>query len=134
MDFASIPPEMLVPHRSPVLFLERVIERSAGEIRCFVRVPGSGAIPVGAAIECMAQAAAAHGGIACPGAPKRGMLAAVRSFEASGPRFEAGVSHIATCSLDSESGGASLFDCSLSDADGRDIAAARILISFLGEG
>jgi len=91
----------LLPHRGTAVLLDAVLEDSQDAIRARVRIapthpyfePGRG-VPVWVGIELMAQAIAAHAGLAgrrSKGAPKKGMLLGTRRFEASTAYFAEGV-------------------------------------------
>jgi len=90
----------LLPHRDSAVLLDAVLEDDADSIRARTRiaadhpylVPGQG-VPVWVGIELMAQAIAAHAGIAArreQRTPSKGMLLGSRRFEARVPYFKVG--------------------------------------------
>lgn len=84
----DIDPEVLqtVPHRAPILRVQRLLARDAERAHVLGREPtGDGALPWSlGAVEGIAQSAAlllAHGISPAPGeAPRRGMLVAIKRF------------------------------------------------------
>jgi predicted hotdog family 3-hydroxylacyl-ACP dehydratase len=90
----------LLPHRGTAVLLDAVVEDSQDLIRARVRIapghpyfePGRG-VPVWVGIELMAQAIAAHAGLAgrrSQSPPRKGMLLGTRRFEASTTYFAEG--------------------------------------------
>jgi 3-hydroxymyristoyl/3-hydroxydecanoyl-(acyl carrier protein) dehydratase len=109
--------EELLPQRPPALLVERVLDWSAGRIRCAIAapaesplaIPGAGGALAGlAAIECAAQAAATLEGLArrargASGRRAEGLLVACRAARVGAGAVPAGavveVEHVASAGL-----------------------------------
>ncbi len=126
----------LIPHRPPMLLLERVVSFEADRVVCgarpslgciFVR---EGAIPGVATLEYMAQAAAACLALARPGGRTlgaRGFLVAARRFSIVRDRIDAGTELEIVARLSAALGAAASFDCSVG-ALGEQLASAELTV------
>ncbi|RZU03014.1 hypothetical protein [Rivibacter subsaxonicus] len=129
--------ESLLPHRAPMLLIDRLIEADDESIRVEVDVPHQGRfvrdglMPSFVGIELMAQAVAAWAGARGQRAgrpPRVGYLLGTRRYEAHCAGFAAGATLQvqARCELMADNG-LGMFDCTLSLA-GRTLATARISV------
>lgn len=135
------PLEELLPHRAPMVFLDRVESFDASE-RSFAASftvtpehvlysPSSGGVPNWAAIEFMAQAAAALAGIfdkiqnpestAYPG-----LLLGTRKLDLRLDSFKAGRTYRVTASYAFQDAEAAAFTCAIFDDSGTVVAEATI--------
>jgi predicted hotdog family 3-hydroxylacyl-ACP dehydratase len=137
---SAFPPiQQLLPHAGPMRLLERVIAHDAAETRCAVRAGAGGAfrqasgdIPSWAAIEVMAQCAAADGslrrgasddalGPALFLGSRRIALHAARIDPAALSRLEVSARFAA-----GRPGGLLAFDCALREVGGATVAEGRL--------
>lgn len=133
----TLPPIVeLVPHRPPMLLLERVLSFGADRVVCgacpgpdciFVR---GGALPGVITLEYMAQAAAACLALARPderAARARGLLVAVRRFSIASDLIAVGTQLEVMAALSSALGAAARFDCNVT-ALGQTLASAELTV------
>ena len=129
-DARPFPPVMdLLPHRAPMLLLERVLAADDEAIEVEFTVPAAGwfldddgGMPAWLGVELMAQAIAAHVGFeaSARGRPPRpGVLLGTRVFRAGSARLAAGtrLTITARLALRDESGFAA-YDCHIAGPDG----------------
>jgi predicted hotdog family 3-hydroxylacyl-ACP dehydratase len=134
---SSLPPiEDILPHRSPMLLLDRVLDFNA-ETATAEYTPrkdtwyadASGNMPAWIGIELMAQTIAAHVGLTkrSEGAsPKQGALLGTRRYSATQPAFVAGQPlRISTKMIYRDASGLGAYDCSITS--GIDAVASATL-------
>lgn len=130
MAFAPI--EELVPHRAPMLLLDRVTAFEGASVTCEVTVrdgamfveEGRVASPV--FLEYMAQTAAAHAGLtAHHGASRAGMLLGARELVLDVDEARVGEVLTVTATLDADDGVTALYLGEVRGEGGRRYAAAR---------
>ena len=134
MNYPAI--ETLVPHRAPMLLLERVVDSGEQWISCDTVVgpqqglllDAQGNLPGWCGIELMAQTIAAWAGLQAHGRgePARiGMLLGTRKYDSQQPVFAAGSRLLieARCLL--QDGGMASFECVIRQGD-QECARARL--------
>ncbi|SIQ36630.1 Predicted 3-hydroxylacyl-ACP dehydratase, HotDog domain [Aeromonas sp. RU39B] len=134
MNYPAI--ETLVPHRAPMLLLERVVDSGEQWICCDTVVgprqglllDAQGNLPGWCGIELMAQTIAAWAGLQghARGEPARiGMLLGARKYDSQRPVFAAGERLLieARCLL--QDGGMASFECVIRQ-EGQECARARL--------
>lgn len=133
----TLPPIVeLIPHRPPMLLLDRVVSFEAGRVVCgarpslggiFVR---EGAIPGVVTLEYMAQATAACLALARPhhrALRARGFLVAARRFAIARGAIAVDTELEIVASLTAALGAAASFDCSVG-ALGKNLASAELTV------
>lgn len=133
------PIDELLPHREPMLLLDRVLAGDADSLTAERTVRAgawysdeTGAMPLWIGIELMAQAVAAHVGLQARlrgEAPRRGVLLgtkAMRSNQAAAPAGS--VLHVAARLVYRDESGLGAYDCAITAADGTDIAQATLKV------
>lgn len=106
--------EALLPHRSPMRFVDLILRQSGGALDCIARIPGlcalvsGGSAPTVAAIEAAAQAAAAWEALQRwhrqgEAAPRVGYLVAMRDVAFFTDRIPAGQSLLVSVHLEAAS-------------------------------
>lgn len=126
-------PAGLIPHAPPMVFLDELIERAPGRIRCAARAPAGVATDICLGIEMMAQAAAALGGLDRGGPARQGALIAVREANFAVDELRASQLLHSEAALSEHSGDLQIFECALRDAaSGALLANARLTVR-LGE-
>ena len=135
------PLEELLPHRAPMVFLDRVesFDESARSLAASFTVtpehvlysPASGGVPNWVAIEFMAQAAAALAGnfdkIQDPESPALpGLLLGTRKLDLRLDSFKAGRTYRVTASYVFQDAVAAAFSCAISDDSGTVVAEAML--------
>jgi predicted hotdog family 3-hydroxylacyl-ACP dehydratase len=127
----------LLPHAGPMRLLERVVSHDEVETRCTVRSGGggvfrgaSGGVPCWAAIEFMAQCAAADGSLrrrALGEAPGPALFLGSRRVAFRCTSFDASARLEVSARLAAgRPGGLLAFDCALHAADGEPLAEGRL--------
>jgi predicted hotdog family 3-hydroxylacyl-ACP dehydratase len=128
----------LLPHAGPAVLIDQVLADSPDVIRCAAHitarhpffVPGEG-VPAWVGIELMAQAIAAHAGLAArreQKPPNAGMLLGTRKFEAGTPWFREGaILEVRAEREFGEPGGIAACACTIL-SDGQTLARASIII------
>jgi len=135
------PLEELLPHRAPMVFIDRVesFDESARSLTAAFTVtpehvlysPSDGGVPNWAAIEFMAQTAAALVGnldkLQEPQSPPRpGLLLGTRKLDLRLDSFEAGRTYRVTASYAFCDSDAAAFSCAISDDSGAVVAEATL--------
>lgn len=136
----TFPPiEELLPHRDPMLLLDRVLAADAHSLTAERTVPAgawhsdeAGAMPLWIGLELMAQAVAAHVSLQARlrGAPpKRGVLLGTKSLRATRAAAPAGsVLHVSARLVYRDDSGLGAYDCAIAAADGTGIAQATLKV------
>ena len=135
----ATPLDAIIPHRAPMALIDAVEDFSAEEKRAVARLTirpdnpffdGEG-VPAWAAIEFMAQTAAALVGLrdrllSPTEQPRPGLLLGTRRMELATDHFAAGATYrvSAVCSFDDMD--AAAFQCEVSDAAGAVVATASL--------
>lgn len=129
----------LVPHRPPLLFVEKILALSGTEAcceitagnACFAHIDGA-EICASVGLEYMAQTAAVLGGslAAAQGKkPQGGMIASVRNYTISSPTFRRGLKLRAEAQILEAEAGTSIFETKLFRVDTDQLLqTARIVI------
>ncbi len=132
------PAAELLPHQGQAALIDKILEDTQDSIRVSARitpenpyfVPGLG-LPVWVGIELMAQAIAAHAGLAARRerrSPRAGMLLGTRRFEAGAAYFPAGSELEVRAQRDfGDDGGLAACACTILSGD-RVLARATIII------
>jgi len=138
-----IPVVEVVPHKPPMSLLRHVIDHDAEATRCDVRIEpdalflANGRVDAWVGLEYMAQAVAAHAGMAARLAGKSvdiGFLLGTRRADFFTDGYVVGQTlHVAARHIWGE-GDLFSFDCSICDAaDGRTLAMAQLNVFRAGE-
>ena len=137
-DLKDTPVTDLVPHRAPMLFLDRVSGLKGDVFEAHVDLTEqspmiqAGAVPVWVGLEYMAQATAAYAGAEGRSAgkgPKVGMLLGTRDYRATVPSFALGQSlSIQVRKVISQANGVSAVDGVIADAHGTVLATAQLTV------
>jgi len=132
----TLPPIVdLIPHRPPMLLLDRVIAFEADRVTCGAR-PTLGcifvreaAVPGVVTLEYMAQATAACLALARPrdGVHARGLLVAARRFSITRGAIAVDTELEVVAALTATLGAAASFDCSVG-ALGKTLASAQLTV------
>lgn len=126
----------LIPHRPPMLLLDRVVSFEAGRVVCSARPTAAcifareGAIPSVVTLEFMAQAAAACLALARPydrGASAHGLLIAARQFSLACAALAFETELAVEAALTATVGAAASLDCEVSAA-GTNLARAALTV------
>lgn len=137
------PTAELLPHAGRSVLIDMVLEDTQDSIRVSARVtpknpyfvPGLG-LPVWVGIELMAQAIAAHAGLAARRErrpPRAGMLLGTRRFEAGAAYFPEGAALEVCAQRDfGDDGGLAACACTIL-SDGQVLAKATIIIVEIGK-
>jgi predicted hotdog family 3-hydroxylacyl-ACP dehydratase len=137
------PAAELLPHAGRAVLIDKVLEDTQDSIRVSAHVttgnpyfvPGLG-LPVWVGIELMAQAIAAHAGLAArreQRPPRAGMLLGTRRFEANAAYFPAGCELEVLAQRDfGDDGGLAACACTILGA-GQILARATIIIVEIGK-
>lgn len=138
-DAQPLPPiEELLPHRHPMLLLDRLLSGDDSGVTARASVSpaawyaaAEGAMPAWIAIELMAQALAAHVGLRAraEGRPPRpGVLLGCRAYRSVVARIAAGTAlRIEARVSFADEGGFAAYDCSVAGPDG-EIASATLKV------
>ncbi len=124
------PLEALVPHRGPMLLLDRVTGREGPTVTCEVTVREGatfvegGRVPAAAFLEYMAQAAAAHAGLRGEGG-RAGFLLGARELVLHADGAAVGERLEVRATLDWEGGAMASYLGEVRDARGRALASAQ---------
>lgn len=136
-DVADIRLETLLPHRAPMILIDRVLAYDVQAKRADVEVTigpgqvffdGTG-VPAHVAIEYMAQAAAALVGLndlASGTEPRPGLLLGTRKLELNLDHFADGETYRITAHCEFEDAEAAAFACAIADAAGKTVATATL--------
>ena len=136
-DFPDI--QSLLPHRPPLLFIERILSLDESEARCEI-VAGNGCfasikeeeICASVGLEYMAQTAAVLGGSLAAkrgSIPQSGMIASVRNMQFHCPHFVRGARLEAQAKLLESEGGTAIFETKLFDGSSMQLLqSARIVV------
>jgi predicted hotdog family 3-hydroxylacyl-ACP dehydratase len=134
-DTTAIPVAELVPHRPPLLLIDRLESHDAGGsvARAAIRADNvfleGGAVPAWAGIEYMAQTIAAHAGAAARlrGEPSAiGFLVGTRAYRSAVAAFPLGSRVTVTVRPLFAEGGLAAFECSLDLNDDAAVATAVV--------
>ena len=134
----------ILPHRPPMVYLDRVVSFDEGEIVCAATVGAEpcllpqnadGSIPTWLGLEYMAQTAAAYAGM-CALRDKlpvrRGVLLGTRKLELFVPSLTAGRKLLVSALPQSEDEDMRIFECSIKDAaSGELLAEGKINVLLL---
>ena len=143
MTEAFPPATELLPHRGRAALIDKVLEDTRDNIRVSAHItpenpyfePGLG-VPAWVGIELMAQAIAAHAGLAArreQKPPRAGMLLGTRRFAASMAYFPAGSELEVRAQRDfGDDGGLAACACTILSGD-RILAQATIIVIEIGE-
>ncbi len=133
----TLPPVIeLIPHRPPMLLIERVLSFEAGRVVCGARPTEAcifareGAIPGVALLEYMAQATAACLALERPhdrGARSRGLLVSARHFSLAVPEIACGTELVVSALLSATAGPAASFECRVDAAEAQ-LASAELTV------
>jgi predicted hotdog family 3-hydroxylacyl-ACP dehydratase len=134
----DLPPiEALVPHREPMLLLDRIVEcdercvRAVYTVRADAWYADAGAMPAWIALELMAQAVAAYSGYNKAGRglpPAQGYLLGTRRFRSARASYAAGTTlHVIAEKQYQEPSGLGAFDCRI-EIDGARVADATLTV------
>ncbi len=132
MQLSSCPLEDIIPHREPMVLLDRVVSADLDGRRLtaeFVARPEWS--ENWASIEYMAQAAAAMAGLTDraageKGPPKLGFLLGTRRLELDFDRFRPGCAYRVEVHNEFSDSEAASFDCAIVDDGGRTVARALL--------
>jgi len=135
----TLPPLIeLIPHRPPMLLLDRVLSFSADRVVCAAQPTHAsiflrqGAIPGVVTLEYMAQATAACLALARPGDPAQrghGLLVAARHFSLGCAEIAVHTELVVVATLSASAGRAANFDCRVdAAADGSKLASAELTV------
>ena len=135
-EFLAI--EELVPHRPPMLLIDKVRASSEGQIECAARVAEDsifardGRVPSVVLMEYMAQAIAARNQLIAvqEGGPKKGMLLGCRKMTLHGPSIPVGADVIIRATVLRESGGVAIYSCE-AISDGVLSAEAQLTVAVI---
>ena len=142
---SALPPlAELLPHAGPMRLLERVESHDGERTVCHAQPAASalfqdaaGFVPVGVAIEYMAQCAAAHGGLVARArgeAPRRGLFVGSRRLVFRCDGFAPGVALRITARHAGGRAESFAFDCTVEDpAGGPPLAEGRLNVVLLDE-
>ena len=126
------PLETLVPHRAPMLLLDRVTGFEGASVSCELTVREGAmfvtdeGVAASVFIEYMAQAAAAHAGLTAIGAVARaGSLLGAREFVLDVDRARIGEVLTVRATLDWDDGVSALYLGEVRSAEGRRYASAK---------
>ncbi|MFO0649819.1 MAG: hypothetical protein U0326_26610 [Polyangiales bacterium] len=126
------PIEALVPHRAPMLLIDRVASVEGATMTCELTVRAgamfvdAGAVPAAVFVEYMAQTAAAHEGLSSMrGSPRAGRLLGVREAVFDVDRALVGEVLTVKATRDWDDGESALYLGEVRGADGRRYASAR---------
>ncbi len=131
------PVEALLPHRPPMLLVDRVVELAGGRVVCAGRIPAgnplvdSGQAPAILALELAAQTAGVHLALTQrdrePAAqPAVGFLVAIRDGLLAVHHLAAGSELRATADLVGSAGPVSIYQVTVRGDGGSEVASARV--------
>jgi predicted hotdog family 3-hydroxylacyl-ACP dehydratase len=122
-DCRQLPIAELLPHRRPMILLDRLLVHGPGFVEAEVRVrPDSlfvraGSVPAWVGVEYMAQACACFAGLEARArgeAARVGFLLGTRDYRTTVSGFEVGASlRVRACPIHRESGGLSVVECQI---------------------
>lgn len=138
----TLPPVVeLIPHRPPMLLLDRVLSFEGGQVVCGARPTHAcifarqGAIPGVALLEYMAQASAACLALERPhgaGARARGLLVSARHFSLECTEVACDTELVVVALLTAAAGPAASFACRV-DSAGAKLASAELTVYLPSE-
>lgn len=140
----TLPPIIeLIPHRPPMLLIERVLSFAPDRVVCAARpthtsiFARNGAIPGVVMLEYMAQATAACLALSRPddpGARGQGLLVAARHCSLACAEVAFDTELVVVASLSATAGRAASFDCRVAAAaDGTQLASAELTVYLQAE-
>jgi predicted hotdog family 3-hydroxylacyl-ACP dehydratase len=127
----------LLPHRPPMILLDEVVDEAPETLAASVTIRAGAAFvtelgaPAHVGIEYMAQACGAWVGLAARRAgnePALGYLLGTRRFRAEIEHFPLGARLLVRVAVSFRDGPLGVFDCTISDAAGRELAAASLTL------